>query len=414
MKHASFSRRAILLLVAAAMVLFCLSVVLEANTDVNLSSGEKSGPNAFSTSAIGHAGIYDVLRRLDRPVKRSIGNVLEMVGYYGVLVMVEPDLFRIEARDGDKLMSASTVLVVLPKWRGVPDAGYKAWISDADLKSVAVAEQTLNLVDGVGTVFRGDWPKRWEHNLLEVEPTGAGVVQLIKSENLSPLVGNDDGILLGAVIDDDDRMIWVLSDPDVMSNAGIALGDNLDFMVGLFDSISQYDAEDSYNYPIVFDETVHGFQQSNFSPLRLLFRFPMIVVTILVCLAAVVFFLAGASRFGAAKKAKPPLDFGKAGLIQNSARLLDYSGHHAESMWRYIVMTIRTTGQSLHAPTGLDEDALAAWLDRIARARGLPANCSDILRIARQHSRDGAKNPGKLYQCVHDIHRWQDGMIAQS
>lgn len=414
MKHASFSRRAILALVAAAMILFCLSVVLEANTDVNLSSGQKSGPNAFSTSAIGHAGLYDVLRRLDRPVKRSIGNVLEMVGYYGVLVMAEPELNRFEATDGDKLMSASTVLLVLPKWRGVPDAGYRAWISDADLKSVQTAEQTLNLVDGVGTVFRDEWPKSWDHNLLGIEPTGAGLVQLIKSDNIEPLVGNDDGILLGAVIDDDGGMIWVLSDPDIMSNAGIALGDNLDFMVKLFDDLSQYDVDDDYNYPIVFDETVHGFQQSNFSPLRLLFRFPMILVTILVCLAAVVFFLAGSARFGAARKAKQMLDFGKAGLIRNSARLLDYSGHHAEPMWRYIVMTIRTTGHALHAPTGLDDEALATWLDKIAKARGLPANCLAILSSAKQNSQQGTKNPGRLYQCVHDIHRWQNEMIAQS
>ncbi len=408
MNHASFSRRAILVLVAAAVILFCLSVILEANTEVNLSSGQKSGTNAFSTSAIGHAGLYDVLRRLDRPVKRSVGNVMEMVGYYGVLVMAEPDYFRVEATDGDKLMSASSVLLVLPKWNGVPDAGYTAWISDADLKTLPEAERILNLVDGVGTVFRSKWPQRWEENLLDIEPTGAGPLQLIESENMRPLVSTADGILLGEVSDEEDRLVWVLSDPDIMSNAGIALGDNLEFMVTLLDGLSQYDADDDYNYPIVFDETVHGFQQSNFSPLRLLFRFPMILVTLLVCLTAAVFFLAGSARFGATAKVKPPLDFGKAGLIRNSARLLDYSGHHAEPLSRYIVMTVRTTGQQLHAPVGLDDDALAAWLDKIAKARGIPPDCARILAATKQE-----KNATTLYHYAHDIYRWKNEMIGE-
>ena len=84
-------------------------------------------------------------------------------------------------------------------------------------------------------------------------------------------------------------------------------------------------------------------------------------------------FLAGAGRFGAPLAPGRAPDFGKARLIANGARLLDYAGHHDEVLRRYARRTVRAAARALHAPPGLEAEALTAWLDRVGAARAIRA-----------------------------------------
>lgn len=409
MNKSPFSATTIVLLVTAAVALFALSVLLSALDDPQAASGERSAPGAYSVSAIGHAALYDLLKRLDWEVSRGVGNTLASVGKRGLLVIAEPDLHSMTGDGALKLTLASKMLLVLPKWRGVPDPDRPTWIGNVGPVPLGIAQGTLDLVHPAGRVVRKASSGAWATNALGVAPAVSGPLQLVESEGLRPLVGGADGILVG-VFEDGERTIWILSDPDVLANHGVGKGENAEFMLALLGVASGRGAG-SASVPIVFDETVHGYKERRESPLKLLFTFPYVVLTILACAFALVVALAGTSRFGPARRAKPPLDFGKAKLIDNSARLLDYSGHQGVVLKRYVEMVVRQTARALHAPQGMDESELRAWLDRIGKSRRVSILCGEIMRRADSVNAANAENAPFLLQCARDIHRWKGEMV---
>jgi hypothetical protein len=423
-------------------MLFALSILLRACDATPLKSGGQGGVSSYDLSAIGHAGLYDVLRRTGRPVKRSVGNTLALVGRSGVLVVAEPELWRMGEVEGEWLMAAPRLLLVLPKWRGEVDEERPDWVSAVTPLPLREAGRTLELVISRSEVFRSAWPEKWDKNGIgRALPTGPEArgeqaenrIQLIRSRALKPVVSAGDGILLGELVYYG-KKIWVLSDPDVMSNHGLGRGNNAAFMLALIDALRGWNNSDP-GAAIVFDETVHGYRQAEGSPLTLLFRFPFALVSALVVLTGILLVWAGAGRFGAPRLPEAPLDFGKGKLIDNSARLLDYAGHHTALLARYAQMTVRLAAQALHAPPGLDEAALAAWLDRIGRARGVGASCADILEkvaglaagntqkslepfaVKRQTQAQNAartREAGRLaglFGCARAVHKWKEEIL---
>lgn len=422
MSSSSFSPKAVILLVSAAIALFAASVLLHAYDNSPRSRGNRAQPGSFSVSAIGHAGFYDTLRRLKRPALRSVGNTLAMTGVHGTLIVAEPNLEHVDSEDGRRLMRAPRLLLVLPKWRGKADKGKPSWVEKVAPASLGWARSTLHLVTTRASVFRDTWPDTWTVNETGVSPTDPeaavqkekkGVIQLLRPQQntraLRPIVATDKGILVGE-LRQGSRRIWVLSDPDVLNNHGIVKGDNAAFMVALVDKLRRVNNTDM-SAPIVFDETVHGFQQAKGSPVKLLFRFPFVVVTLLICLTAAMMALAGTRRFGKPVEPKPVLDFGKAGLIGNSARLLDYAGHHAVVLKRYIRMTVRSVAHALHVPQNIDEPALLARLDRIGKTRGTKLSCAAIVRVADGISVANTAKLNRLFEAAQAIHRWKGEIL---
>ena len=415
MKNQIFSTKVLLLFIACAVALFALSILLSAYDDEPVAPANKVKPGSYSSSAIGYAGFYDSMRRLEMPVIRSIGNTLQQVGAHGTLIVAEPDIGRLtNYEDAAKLANTPRLLLVLPKWRGFPDENRPNWVEDVEPVALFTAQQTLALVAGTNSaVIRDKWPAGWQYNELGVTPAPTTeVVQMIRSDQLRPVVGTRDGMLVGEIIENG-RIIWVLSDPDVMANHGFGKGDNAAFMITLVGVLRYWHNTDA-TAPIVFDEVVHGFEQGESSPLKLIVSFPFSIITILVCLTAAFAVMAGISRFGAPRRPQPNLDFGKAGLINNGARLLDYAGHHTIVLQRYVRMTIRSVGQSLHAPHNLSDAALAQWLDRIGKTRKLKMSCSSILAEAMQLKNEDNQTLTRLFKSAGEIHTWKGEMLNGS
>ena len=101
-----------------------------------------------------------------------------------------------------------------------------------------------------------------------IAPDLEAPIQLMHGDRLQPLIGDADGMLLGELTDRN-RKIWVLSDPDVISNHGLARAGNAALAVAMIKRLR------SGSGSVVFDETVHGFISEPASPLLLLFRFPV-------------------------------------------------------------------------------------------------------------------------------------------
>ena len=83
-----FSSRVLLGWIAGAAALFALSLYLMGGGET--AGTDSVGPGTFSRSAIGHAGIAEVLTRLGISVVKSQYNSLEKLSPSSVLVIAEP------------------------------------------------------------------------------------------------------------------------------------------------------------------------------------------------------------------------------------------------------------------------------------------------------------------------------------
>jgi hypothetical protein len=401
MNNAGFSARVAVLLAAVAAALFSLSVIFRAYEDpANLSEG-KAGPGAFSISSLGYAALYDLLGRVGWTVRR--GGIGESGPARGdILVYAEPGVsgaLFVPVKIAD--LPART-LVVLPKWKGTGNPQRSRWVAEIEPGLVSRAESLLLSFTGEGCVVRRPWPGEWGTSALGIAPSGSGFLQLMRSDKMEELVGGGTGILLGE-FRNGGKTIWILSDPDVMSNHGIGNGDNAAFMLALFARLAG-----ATGGAVTFDESVHGYQANRSSPLRIMFELPFAVVTALAFLSALLLILAGTRRFGLPERTADTIEAGKAGLIGNSARLMQYSGHQDAVLRRYVRMAVASAAGALHARDGLKGTALAEWLDSLGRARGVETRYGETLR----RMDGGAAGEKELLRCALDAHLWRQNLLG--
>jgi hypothetical protein len=412
-----FSRRVIILFVAAMSAMFALSLLILANED-NVNRGNGAGPGVYSASAVGYAGFYNLLKSLDTAALASERDPLSDAGYRGTLIVAEPMIQLIMSGGSDssvKLTEARRLLLVLPKWNWRQDVRKPEWVSEMTPAPLSDAEFVLALAVAGSSVSRQAAPDAWEVNDIGRAPRIDGAAQLVRlSGDMRAVVGDGENALV-AEITEDGRTVWILSDPDVMSNHGIMKGENGAFMVSLIEKLSSAENGDYGGKPaIVFDETVHGYFARDVSALKMMFSFPFAIVTVLLVLSALMLVGAGFSRFGAPAAPAPVLDFGKEQLIDNCARLLDYGGHHATVLDRYVRMTRNSAARTLHAPNGLRGERLAEWADTIGRSRGVSESCAALLLELSSALGGRRADIPRLTDIARRAHKWKGEILNGS
>jgi Domain of unknown function (DUF4350) len=416
-----FSRRLLIVWIVAAVLTFAVSLYFMGSKD----QGDTVGPSAYSRSAIGYAGIADVLHQLGIDVVKSRYDSLGKLTPGSVLVIAEPRPSPATERTIRTLLKADTILLVLPKWAGAPSRRKSGWLGKAELLSRADADWVLHFVAPRAEVFRGD-EEFWTTNTLDIAPSLQAPIQLMRGGGLRPLIGGKDGMLLGEVsqrggqflqISDPSkplqrgttaihkRRIWVLSDPDVIANHGFAATGNAALAVAMIKHLLAGSGR------VVFDETLHGFITQPAGPLLLPFRFPFIVATIQGVVAIGLLLWATLGRFGAPQPAPPPMSAGRLGLLQNIAKLVEFTGHHEVMVRRYVFETVRDVARQLHAPRGLSTTALVAWLQRVGAARGISTDCSALMNETEALADGRRRNAASLVRLARDIHRWREEIV---
>ncbi len=402
MRASVFSPQLLVAWIAAALLTFAASLYFGSLGEGGKSGEDAVGPSTFSRSAIGYAGIAEILSRLHIPVVKSQYDALSKLGSGGVLVVAEPDLDRGAESAVSALRKAPTALLILPKWQGEASKAHPGWLADAALVPPLAADWVLNFAVPGGKVTRTTTAPRWTINALGETPSLEAPVQLITSDRLTPIVGTGEGMLVGELRSRGGRL-WVLSDPDVVANHGLGRDGNAAFAVALLQRLAVGQPAGS---PIVFDETVHGYVSAPASPLALLFRFPVVIATGLGALALLLLLWASFARFGAPVPAPTALAAGKRGLVENAAGLLEFAGHRRSVVRRYVEASVRDAARRLHAPRGLAGAALLDWLKRVGAARGVGLDCAAIARAAEEQ-RDAAA----LVVVARDIHHWKGEII---
>ncbi len=358
--------------------------------------------DTFSVSAIGHRALVETLERLDVPVIVSRYRSAEKARSGTVLVVAEPTNRALSDAEFESLFDAPNVLYVLPKRRGEPADDNPAWLRSVDWVDLGDVERALRVVHSGGRIQRHDGRVRWATNRLGPNPE-IDQPQLIASGSLRPIVAGDGGILVGETRRGDSR-IWVLSDPDILANHGLASGDNAALVVALLDGLRRPGGA------VVFDETHHGFVQRP-SLWRSAFRLPFAIVSVQALIAMAVLMWAAAGRFGAPVPVPKPYKSGKAALIDNAANLVETGGLTGDVFARYVASVQRDVARRLHAPRRFDARELVDWLDRIGRARGLDETLGTLIREADDLMHRARADDARFLRVARRLNRWRQEMI---
>jgi hypothetical protein len=360
--------------------------------------------NSFSRSAIGHRAFIATLRKLGMPVEVSRFRTLDRVGDNDLLLLLEPD-----AKAGDEILSqldrVPHVLLVLPKWEGVPDLNRLTWIGQMGLLPESDVEQVLHAVLPGADLGRQKNKLEYDatryHGRLAIEQP-----QYIDAANdvrIGSLLLARDGTLLAERTDNGNHL-WILSDPDILSNAGLDEADNGIVAVSIVRSLLPQGGK------VVIDETSHGFEQRP-NLLRVLLHPPFVSVGIAAIVALLVLAWAGLTRFGAPRPETVGLAAGKLTLVRNAAQLLRLGTTAANLAQSYRRLVLADAIAELHGPAGLDEFAQAAWLDRAAAHRGLSIRIKPLLDEMSQLADGNRLDAARALRFSLDLHRWKQEIL---
>jgi len=370
--------------------------------------------DAYSTSAIGHLGFAELLGELDIPVITSRHASAYRASQAGVLVIAEP----IDCAPGSPraaaltsmVAEASTVLLVLPKWNARGSGRRKGWIERMWLRESEDAANPLHALDLDGTVVRAAVPvdrplprtTSWSDQIPSFPlPTA----QFLRHSQLEPLVAGPDGILLGETTYEDTRIL-VLSDPDVLSNAGLGHGANASLVIAAIERLRTSSAGG-----VVIDETIHGHERTP-SIWRELFSFPLLPIVIQAALTLLVLLWAGMSRFGAPQRSAPPREPGRRSLIANTAELLRYRGQVGSVLTKYLGRAVIDVRRELRTPTDLQGTHLDAWLDRIGERRETHDTLTDLrAHVGGPGNARAGTSQAQLLHTAGRIHRWRTEIL---
>ena len=378
---------------AGMMLLFTLGSELFPTSSIQ--------PSTYSKSAVGHQAWVRLLQNSGKPVLISRNDSVAKSANGGLLILAEPDTGGDERQPIEELLQAERVLVVLPKYEAVPSLLNSSWAGNVRRISAKYISEVLHQVTKTGTVQQLDASPPWLPSGLGPEPD-LPRPQVILGSDLKPVITSKTGILLG-LAEIDGSKIWVLSDPDLISNHGLPRGANAQLAAGIIDVISG-------GGPVIFDETIHGYYLDP-NLMKALFQYPLVFVTTAAIAAILILLWASTGRFGAPARTEPPLRIGKSTLVAAGADMLSFGRHEAPIAARYRRAVLEDVGRRIHAPLQADERTLAAWLDRVGQSRGVSQKFSRVWRDFEILPGGGAYQSRLLLMAAQELYRWKEEIL---
>ena len=383
-----FRARTVVLILAIGILGFIATLVLGAYAP-DLRSGRNGGAHALSTAATGYSGIVRLAEATGRDprITRDV-HLLDTEA----LVVATPEAGAPNISPVLAPRKGRPTLFVLPKWLTVADPDRSGWVRHQGLKPVfepngvlapgTKLETSRHRSGGAALLTSPDLPK----TISFVAPRP---LQTVAGGGLIPLITDRQGrVVLGKF---KDQPLYVLADPDLLSNIGMADKRQAASALALLDWMNSNQAKSIY-----FDVTLNGFGRSP-SPLKLAFDPPFLAMTLAVAVAVLLAAWQGAVRFGAPRRRERAIAFGKAALIDNAAALMRKAGRQAMLGTRYADMVRERASLVFGVPARLRDGALDAHLDGLGRR----ARFSDLAAAARD-----ARDRHSVLSAAQALHTW--------
>ena len=333
-------------------------------------AGRNGGAHALSNAATGYAGLV----RLAGETGRNPRVLRSEEGFDTEdLLVLTPERGAVDLSKALDARQGRPTLVVLPKWATVADDRRSGWVRVAALLPRWEPQGVLAPATRLAVERRrsGGRPlvTRDDHAPAGMRFQAPRPLQTARGAGLEPIVTDGDGrIVLGKM---PGRTVYVLADPDLLSNAGVADLQGAGAALAMLDHLNSNEAEG-----IAFDVTLNGLGRSP-SLLKLVFEPPFLAFTLTVAAALLLAGWQALARFGAAVTPARAIAFGKGALLDNSAALVRRARREGRLGGRYADAMRARAAERFGAPAGLSGEALDAYFDRAVaggRFSGLAAD----------------------------------------
>lgn len=389
--NGAFRLRTVVLLLAVGIIGF-VALMLGTAYEAPTESTNGSSAHALSNGATGYSGIIQLARAIGKDTR--VLRDQSQLAANGLLILTPP---LGSTPLGDILVRRSSMptLVVLPKWSTAPirPAGRPGWVMRWGLIDKSEPEGVL-APDFKFTVTRSKSGGRPLHSAGWITKdfgfAAPRPLQTISGAKVKPLLTDEDGrIVLGEI---GDKSLYVLADPDLLSNMGMREESQARAAIDLLDTLNQ-DGDRDWD----FDVTLAGLGAAK-NPLRLAFDPPFLAMTLAI---VVVMLLAGwqaFARFGPPVHRARAIAFGKTALVDNAAALIRKAGRQTRLGGRYVEAIRERAIVAFGVPSRLRGPAIDAYLDKISgRSR-----FTDLARAV-----DDADDKASLVAAARALHDWQ-------
>ncbi|MDH7638754.1 hypothetical protein [Sphingomonas oryzagri] len=396
-EQAPFRSRTVFIIIAVAVVAFAGFLLLIAFAP-QFKSGHDGRGHALSTSGNGYAGLVELTDAVGAHslIVRDEGDLATRD-----LLIVTPEIDS-DAKSLVKLLTArgdAPTLIVLPKWWTLPLPGRQDW------------SQRIEMICPCGGLYGLEKyaPKLLvEQTPFKAAPAAPGGTprmahakvgrideqQRLTGSGFVPMLLDADGRVILAQLEH--RPVYVLADPDLINNQGLA--DPWTARQGwrIIDDLATTNE-------IAFDLTLNGFGASKNAkhPLQSVFEPPFLPVTLIIVAAGFLAGLHGAIRFGAPAAAGRAIAMGKRTLVDNAAMLFRAARKEHRVGAAYASLTRDLTAQATHAPARLSGEALDQYLDRSGKAEGDPPYATLAWQAETAEDRD------QLLSAARALYRWR-------
>jgi hypothetical protein len=392
----AFSPKVVLGLIAVCLICFAAFSVLSADAPDGRGS-PSGGVGASSKAATGFAGAVALLRA--QGVAVTTGR--PPAGGYpeGTVVVLTPapgsaPLTRAKVQYGNGVR----ILIVLPKWRTVDDRRrgrvLKAGLVDSD--------EIAELVEGFGAVRVLRGPGKAAPPPPGAKPEDFFAVdvdrpQALAGEGWTTLIEEPD---LGAVMAASPVAgVFVLADPDMLNNHGLAHFEN---------ARAGWTAIDSLREPSAGVAFPSGGAGVGLGPLSAALKPPLLGATLCALAAAALIGLQALARFGPAAGEARAYALGADGLVDNSAALVRMARKEHLLAPAYAAMMEAAAAKAAGAER-LSGDERLQRLERLARRRGAAASINDLAVAAAS-----ARNRADLLAVARRLYEWKREMTREA
>lgn len=389
-------RPAIMLLVVAIGILAFIGMLVLGAYAPDLRSGRNGGSHALSNAATGFSAIVRLAEATGRNPEIVRSEYMYDTEDLAVLTPENAmvDLDKVLDRRGKRL-----TLVVLPKWNTVGDRNTAGWVRTRGLlppfqpEGVLAPQYKLKVERrrSLGTALK-TVP---EHAPPEMRFAAPGALQTVSGAGFRPVVTDQAG--RGVLVQYGSEPLYVLADPDLLANHGLADERQARAALAMLDFLNVTDAKG-----ILFDVTLNGFGATR-SPLRLAFDPPFLAATLALAAALLLAGVQALSRFGPPRRPERAIAFGKAALIDNAAALVRKAGREAALGSRYAEMIRERAVTVFGVPARLRDAALDAYLDGLEGRRSFSA-------LAEAAGR--ARHRNDVLAAAQALHQWQGEKAA--
>jgi hypothetical protein len=391
-----FSPKVVLWMVLIGVFSFSAFLVLSAYAP-DLRSGSDGGAHALSKSAVGFAGLAELLKAEGTSVVISRADPPRGANQSGVLVLT-PDPSS-GLKEIQKLHYSGSILIILPKWITVPSPLHQGWVQAfGTLPAEAVASTLGGTARKVVVAQRKGSASTVLYPVAPIKgaPMQLGAIdslQTVSSPDLVPVLADEQGKAVLARYGQ--TSTFVLADPDLLNTHGLADRRTARAAQQMLDNVRS-DAKG----PVIFDVTLNGFRRAR-SLLKLGFEPPLLGATLCLAFAAALMGLHAAFRFGPPAVAARAVALGKRALADNSAALVRLARREPRMATGYAALCQERAARAVGAPRNLGEAASAELLDRLGAGRGAGTTFSALKAEA-----EGVKTNADLMTAARRLYQW--------